>query len=39
MNIYCYKFSKMDKFNIQGRFEELSKHEKPIKKIEKIFYK
>lgn len=40
MNIYyAYKFSKMDKFNIQGRLSELSKHEKLIKKIEKIFYK
>ena len=40
MNIYyAYKFSKMDKFNIQGRLSELSKHEKLIKKIEKIFFK
>ena len=40
MNLYyASKFSKMQKFNIQGRLGELSKHEKLIKKIEKLFFK
>ena len=39
MNLYyAYKFSKMQKFNIQGHLGELRKHEKLIKKIEKIFF-
>lgn len=35
---YAYKFSKLPNFEIHGNLGKLSKHEKLIKKIEKVFF-